>query len=190
MDRPLLLRRYLVSLTLCICALAGLVYLLRVLPPVDQEGIKSLTMLEGITSREQLVETLSRMSDDGLIVNYLNWRNVIINTLLLCVAVFSGFVLVHSLIDRFFISKFYKDPSLPKALRRALFVSLCVLATIFFHLYNASWYLFVSIYGFVLIIEVLITQAQRPPTPITELPSAPAVPAGPENFLLVEDPGK
>jgi hypothetical protein len=157
------MRKYIISLTIAVAAALAAYYLLRTLPPLDAQAVRTIVESERIFSEEELLNAIDRLGSMGVLVPYLNWRNVILILTMLGTAIAAGFTFMHLLVNRLMIARFYEQVRPLVAVRRGAFLGFTVVSLILLRLYAADWYLFLVIPLFMLLAEMLLTQIFPPP---------------------------
>lgn len=180
------MRKYLILFALCVFFIAVSYYLVTTLNPFNEEQIAQLVRSENIKVSEEFQEVVTELIDKGLILEFLDVRNVLLLGTTVTLAVLSGFMFVHTVIDKLFFRKFYEQPSLLLAFRRGVLVCLALVSIFIYRLFAAEWYLTVLTIGLLIIIEVMIGRMAPEPEPeVLE-----AAGEDPESAIIAVSPNK
>lgn len=160
------MRKYWISLIIGIGLLGAAVYLVSILNPFNETLVQELIDSKIINSIGEFNEYVSEMTQQGLLWDLLNVRNVIILGLVIIGAVTGIFTFFHLIIDRLFVKKFYEQPSLVIAVRRGIFLGIFLVGLVVIKLYAFEWYVFILWGALVLIVELVIWKTfQKVPEP-------------------------
>lgn len=157
------MRKYIILTVLAIFLVGSAWLLLNTLSPFDEDKLQLLIAIEEIDTKADLVATIQDLSKKGLLIDYLNLSHVFLIGGLILVAIGIIFTLAHLLIDRFWWSKFYQQPSLTNAIRRAVLVDMGIISIVFYRLYAAPWHLAYLTLLLLIIVETLITKFLEKP---------------------------
>ncbi len=103
---------------------------------------------------ESLNDAIDVLIEKNQILNYLS-NNAYIAAGILLAAIFSLFVAVHLVIDKFFFKNFYEKASLFDAVRRGFLVCVALGLTIYLKLYGIEIQTIIFVDIFILAIEIL-----------------------------------
>lgn len=153
------MQKYIIAAVITIFSLGVAVYLLQNLNPLNMNKLQPLIALENVRSTDSLRQLLASLRERGIILDYVNTQNL----MLLVGTMFAGIVslvtLIHMLIEKVTLRKFYEDPSLPRAIRRGVWVALSLLSTALYLSFAAEWYLMVMTWLLIWLLELIISKA-------------------------------
>jgi hypothetical protein len=150
------MRKYLILFALCIFFFVISYYLVTTLNPFNEEQIAQLVRSENIQVSEEFQQVVTELVDKGLIMEFLNMRNVFLLGTTISLAILAGFMFIHTVLDKLFFRKFYEQPSMILALRRGSLVCLGLISLFVYRLFAAEWYLAVLTLSLLVIVEVVI----------------------------------
>ncbi len=128
-------------------------YLFVSTSPWDKEKLIADFGRDEVVSQDQAIVFLDDAIELGLVSKYLNFINLGLLLLFSSLSVGCVIVFVHLVIDKLFFKKFYEEPNLKQALRRAalanLFIVLLILLRLFALLDIYTGLIFLAIVIFV-----------------------------------------
>lgn len=162
------MQKYLIPFGLSVSLFALTAYLLTILNPFDEAAISELISSQSIKSSTEFIELIKELIAKGLVTDYLNFKNILIISATGLAAIICLFFVIHLIVDKLFIKKFYEQPSMFNAGRRGVMVALAIAGIVISKVYGGEWY-YALIWGaLVLVIELLLTRIFHRPVATKE----------------------
>lgn len=157
------MQKYLLPFGLAIALIILTAYLLTILNPFDEAMVAELISSQSIKSSAEFIELVRELSAKGLIIDYLNIKNIAIIAATGLSAIIFLFFSIHLVIDKLFVKKFYEQPSLITAGHRAVIFALGIAGVIISKVYAGSWYYALIWVALMIVLELLLWKMlQRP----------------------------
>lgn len=151
------MRKYLILTALIIFWSGMSLVFVSSLNPLDTGQIDLLIQSEDIDSKAELSDNIQELVDDGLILEYINVRNVLLVFIAVIQVILFSTALIHMVIERLLVRKFYEGVSLLTALRRGSLIATIFGGLFWLKLIATEWYVQVAYALFLLILELIIT---------------------------------
>lgn len=157
------MQKYLIPFGLAIALIILTAYLLTILNPFDEAAAATLISSQSIKSSTEFIELVKELTAKGLIFDYLNIKNILIIAATGLSSLICLFFTLHLIVDKLFIKKFYEQPSIFTAARRAVLFALAIAGSIVSRVYGGEWYYALVWAGLMLVIELLLWKVFQKP---------------------------
>lgn len=117
-----------IGATIIIAFVSGVLffYFINNLTVWNQSKIEEYIERFDIKTNEDFRDFIQESEEAGIIFDYLNLRNVIIVHLIGLIAAISSLALVHMIVDKLFFKKFFEEPNVYTAVRRASWIPILI----------------------------------------------------------------
>ncbi|MFQ5492962.1 MAG: hypothetical protein ACE5DX_02260 [Candidatus Dojkabacteria bacterium] len=109
--------------------------------PWNTDAVQLAIERYGLETQDNFTEFVDQAMEFGLIWSLIDIKNLLLLLALLGGAVVSGFAVLHLIIDKLFVKKFYEKPNVSVAFRRGVLVYLVIVSLILLRLIaGLFWY--------------------------------------------------
>lgn len=155
------MRNFIIIFVFTLFTFGVFAYLADVLNPFAVSAVETLATQNGLTNDQEVYQYLVSARERGVITTYLAMDNVIVLVSVFLLAIAGAFTFLHLLVDRLWISKFYRPPRLGLAIRRSSLLVIFIGIAFFYHLLAASVWLTLVTGLLLFVVELIITKAVR-----------------------------
>lgn len=157
------MRSVFLSFIISLIFLGLFIYLADNLPIFYEDQIPIIQEQFAIQTNEEFILLFNDLKKRGLLIEIVNKNNVYVTLSMLFLFILSTISTLHLLIDKLFFKKFYQQPDIFPAIRRAFWFAIIVIMIIFmyFWAFINYWTTFMTFLSFGLIEYVLTKVLNR-----------------------------
>jgi hypothetical protein len=160
------MRKIIIALFVSVLLISVGIYISVNISPFKNDTVLKVAQTDNILTNEKFIASLTTYINNGYVWDFLNIQNFFSWLAVWSLSFISLFSFFHLLLDKLFFRKFYEDPGVFKALRRGLFLCICLVGTVFLRLINGFvWYNVLSIFILFLCIELVIINLTKKKSP-------------------------